>query len=165
MKQQISTLMDGELFDDEAETLLGQMKKEGEVCEAWLTYHLISDAMRQPDHLHADISSKLRERLQAEPTVLAPHSWRTQKTRWFALSAAASVLAVGVVAWLSVQVGPEPAAQMASNQQQQPSAVRPASFSPNQNNDVNDYLMAHQEFSPSADVQGAASYIHTVAGR
>ena len=32
-------------------------------------------------------------------------------------------------------------------------------------NNVNDYLMAHQEFSPSTNVQGAASYIHTVSER
>jgi hypothetical protein len=28
---------------------------------------------------------------------------------------------------------------------------------------MNDYLIAHQEFSPSTEVQGAASYMRTVA--
>jgi len=33
------------------------------------------------------------------------------------------------------------------------------------NETVNDYLLAHQEFSPSTDMRGAASYIRTVAVR
>ncbi len=158
MKQQISALMDGELFDDEAEVLLDQVKRSAEAHEDWLSYHLIGDVLRQPDHIHMDISQSMRERLQAEPTILAPRS-RTaqQKVRWFALSAAASVMALGVVAWMSVQIAPEAAPQLA----QQQNAVRPASLTIG--NDVNDYLMAHQEFSPSTDMQGGASYIRTVS--
>ena len=33
MKQQISVLMDGELFDDEAEALLDKLKRSPAVCE------------------------------------------------------------------------------------------------------------------------------------
>jgi len=62
---------------------------------------------------------------------------------------------------LSVKIGSEPPPQMAM--QQQSSALRPASFPVNQ--ELNGYLMAHQEFSPSTDVQGAASYIRTVAAQ
>jgi sigma-E factor negative regulatory protein RseA len=117
---------------------------------------LISDVLRQPDHVHADISAAMRERLKSEPTVLAPHSRTTQKVRWFALSAAASVLALAVVAWLSAQVGPEVGPQLAM--QQPMNNVRPASMN------VDDYLMAHQEFSPTASVEGMTPYyIRTVA--
>jgi sigma-E factor negative regulatory protein RseA len=70
-------------------------------------------------------------------------------------------MALALVAWLSMQAGTEPAPQIAAVQQQ--NSIRPASFSTS--NNVNDYLMAHQEFSPSTDVQGAASYIHTVSER
>lgn len=160
MKQNISALMDGELFDDEAEALLDKMKRNPAIQAEWQLYHLVGDALRQPDHLHSDISPTLRERLQAEPTVIAPRSRNKQNVRWFALSAAASVTALALVAWMSVQVGQQPAAQMAM--QQQSNAVRPASFQVK--NGLNDYLMAHQEYSPSADVQGPASYIRTVAG-
>lgn len=161
MKQQISALMDGELFEDEAEILLDKLKHNPAAHSEWQTYHLISDALRQPDHLHSNISSAMRERLQAEPTVLAPQRRTGRKMQMYALSAAASVMALAMVAWLSVQVGSEPAPQMAALQQ--PSVVRPASFSTGK--ELNGYLMAHQEFSPSADVQGAASYIRTVAGQ
>ena len=66
-------------------------------------------------------------------------------------------MALALVAWLSMQVGQEPAPQMASVQQQ--NMVRPVAFH------ASDYLMAHQEFSPSVDVQGAATYIHSVAAK
>jgi sigma-E factor negative regulatory protein RseA len=158
MKQHISVLMDGELFDDEAEDILNGLKRNPEAQAEWETYHLISDVLRQPDHLHANIGATMHERLLAEPTVLAPRSRAGRNARWFALSAAASVLALTLVVWLSEQVGPErPAAQIAM---QQSAAARPASFA---NNRLNDYLMAHQEFSPSADMQGTAAYIRTVA--
>lgn len=159
MKQEISALMDGELFEDEAELLLGKLKRRAEVDQDWLAYHLISDALRQPDHLQANILPAFRERLQAEPTVFAPRARISQKVRNYALSAAASVVAVALVVWLSVQVDSEPVAQLAIIESQPAEAVIPTSLS------ANDYLMAHQEFSPSADVQGAASYIHTVAAK
>ena len=161
MKHDISALMDGELFEDEADALLDKMKRNPQTKQEWQTYHLIGDALRQPDHVCKDISASFRERLQAEPTVFAPRRRVTQKARYFALSAAASVMALALVAWMSMQVSTEPAPQIASVAQQ--NSVRPASFS--SSNSVNDYLMAHQEFSPSTDVHGAASYIHTVSER
>lgn len=160
MKQYISVLMDGELFEDEAETVLDKLKRNPDGRDEWLTYHLIGDALRQPDHVHADISIALRERLQAEPTVLAPHARASHRARWFAVSAAASVMALAVVAWLSAKVAPEAVPQLAMLQS---ANVRPASLSGKR--DMNDYLMAHQEFSPVNNVQGAASYIRTVAGQ
>ena len=161
MKQDISALMDGELFEDDAETLLNKLKKNPRESQEWLTYHLIGDALRQPDHVCRDISASFHERLQAEPIVFAPRRRVTQKVRYFALSAAASVMALALVAWMSMQAGTEPAPQIAAVQSQ--TDVRPASYaSPNS---VNDYVMAHQEFSPSTEVQGAASYIHYVSQR
>lgn len=161
MKQQISIMMDGELFDDEAEGLLDKLKRNPDAQEEWQIYHLIGDVLRQPDHVHADIGAEMRERLQIEPTVLAPRDTVGHKVRLFALSAAASVLALTLVAWLSVRVGSETPAMLTSVQQT--GAVRAASFPVDHG--LNDYLMAHQEFSPSTNVQGAASYIRTVAGQ
>ena len=163
MKQDISAMMDGELFEDEAEALLNKMKKNHQIDQEWMTYHLIGDALRQPEHVCRDIrSASFHERLQAEPTVFAPRRQVKQKARYFALSAAASVLALAMVAWMSMQAGTEPAPQIASVQPQ--SDVRPASYS-SKANGVNDYVMAHQELSPSTGVQGAATYIHYVSER
>jgi sigma-E factor negative regulatory protein RseA len=157
MKKEISVLMDGEMFEDEAEAFLDKLKRHPETRQDWATYHLIGDALRQPDHIHRDLSESFRERLQAEPTILAPHSRSPQKIKHYALSAVASVMALAIVAWMSMQIGNEPSPQMAYVRQN--NAIRPASFQ------QNDYLIAHQEVSPSADVQGAATYIHTVAAK
>jgi sigma-E factor negative regulatory protein RseA len=72
-------------------------------------------------------------------------------------------MALALVAWMSLQIDKEPAPQLAAVQQSD-NAVRPASFQSNAYQS-NDYLMAHQEFSPSAEVQGAASYIHSVEAK
>ena len=151
-------MMDGELFEDEAESLLGRIKSDSATHKDWEIYHLIGDVLRQPEHIHCDLSAKVHERMQEEPTVLAPRGRAVkQKLHAVALSAAASLVAVGVVAWMSLQVSPEAATQMAM---QQPD-LRPVSAQIKSKS--NDYLMAHQEFSPSTDMSGGASYIRTVA--
>lgn len=157
MKQEISVLMDGEMFEDEAGAFLNKLKRHPEANRHWAEYHLIGDALRQPDHVNRDFMVAFRDRLQAEPTILAPRRRQQQRVKQYALSAAASVMALALVAWLSMQVGQEPAPQLASVQQQ--NMVRPVAYH------ASDYLMAHQEFSPSADVQGAATYIHSVAAK
>src|SRR5450759_4659832 len=160
MKQEISVMMDGELFEDEAESLLDHIKQGSEVHQDWEVYHLIGDVLRQPEHIHCGLSAKVRERLQDEPTVLAPRGRAVkQKMRTIALSAAASLSAVGVVVWMSLQISPEVAPKMAMQQ----TALRPVSMQTLANS--NDYLIAHQEFSPSTDMNGSASYISTDAYR
>jgi sigma-E factor negative regulatory protein RseA len=158
MKQKISVLMDGELFEDEAESLLDHIKEGSDVHQDWEVYHLIGDVLRQPEHIHCGLSAKVRERLQDEPTVLAPRGRAVkQRMRTFALSVAASLSAVGVVAWMSLQISPEVAPQIAMQQ----TALHPVSMQIRTNS--NDYLIAHQEFSPSTDMNGSASYIRTVS--
>lgn len=157
MKHEISALMDGELFEDEAEILFDQIKREPGAHSDWAMYHMIGDVLRQSDYIHRDISASVRERMQNEPTILSPRSHALkQKARVFALSAAASVMAVGVVAWMSFQISPEASPQLAMQQ----SNIRPVNLQIQPKS--NDYLMAHQEFSPSTDMNGGASYIRTV---
>ena len=166
MKQNISTLMDGELCDDEAEILLGKIKRDTEARQDWLDYHLIGDVLRQPDYIPSAIKASFFERLHTEPTVLAPHDKRSSKASFIAMSAVASIMAMAFLAWMSVQINSEPVIQQA---QQRSTLVRTASLpfggSLPANDSINDYLLAHQEFSPGTDVQGAASYIRTVAAR
>ncbi len=160
MKQSISALMDGELFEDEAGSCLTSFKPSSEARDDWAVYHLIGDVLRQPEHIPSDLSVAVNAKIQDEPTVLAPRLHGIQKnSRYFALSAAATLAAVGVVAWMSLQINPTVATSPAANQQN--AALRPASMQFNQ--DSNEYLMAHQEFSPSTDMNGGASYIRAVA--
>ena|SRR3989338_9551699 len=160
MKQEISALMDGELFEDEAEGLLNRIERNSDVHMDWEIYHLIGDVLRQPDHIHCDLSAKVRELMRDEPTVLAPRRHVVkQKMRAIALSAVASLSAVGVVVWMSMQISPEASPKMAMQQ----NTVRPVNLHIQPK--ANDYLMAHQEFSPSTDMNGGASYIRTVSYR
>jgi sigma-E factor negative regulatory protein RseA len=158
MRQKISVLMDGELFEDEAESLLDHVKNGSDVQKDWEIYHLIGDVLRQPDHIPGNLSTKVRNLLQDEPTVLAPRRRAVkQKMLTFALSAAASLAAVGVVVWMSLQISPEAVPQLAMRQ----SNLRPVNMQIQP--DSNDYLIAHQEFSPSTNINGSASYIRTVS--
>jgi len=158
MKQEISVLMDGELHEDEAEVLLGKIRRDGDAHGDWAVYHLIGDVLRQPEHIHRDLGAGVQARMKDEPTVLAPRSRAvTQKVRTVALSAAASLVAVGVVAWMSLQIAPEAAPQLAI----QDATMRPVKMAIHPKS--NDYLMAHQEFSPAADMTGGTAYIRTVA--
>ncbi len=158
MKNNISALMDGELFEDEAEVLFDGLKRDSEAHRDWAAYHLVGDVLRQPEYIHRDISGRVRELMRNEPTVLAPRTRGiSQKVRNIGLSAAASLMALGVVVWMSVQITPETTPQLAMQQ----TNLRPASLQTQSKS--NDYLMAHQEFSPSNDMNGDASYIRTVS--
>ena len=155
MKKNISALMDGELFDEDAEDVLNKLKRNPEAHAEWQLYHLISDALRQPDHVCVDISASMRERLRDEPIVFAPAAQQKQ-ARWYAVSAAASVMAITLVAWLSLQAGSTVPFQVANTQ----SVMHPASLPAADNFD--DYLSAHREFSPRKDVLQMTSHVRTV---
>jgi sigma-E factor negative regulatory protein RseA len=66
-------------------------------------------------------------------------------------------MAFGIVVWMSVQITPETSPQLAMQQ----TNLRPASLQIQSKS--NDYLMAHQEFSPSNDINSGASYIRNVS--
>jgi sigma-E factor negative regulatory protein RseA len=92
--------------------------------------------------------------------VLAPPRRSTaEKLRWLALSAAASIAAVAFVGWMalsgvqqvSVQIAAMPAAEVIKQ------AAVPAGEV------ANDYLLAHQRYSPSNAMQGVAPYVRTVS--
>ncbi|MGC2166268.1 MAG: sigma-E factor negative regulatory protein [Gallionella sp.] len=158
MKHEISALMDSELFEDEADSLLSRMNKGAGARKDWEIYHLIGDVLRQPEHIHCDMSANVRKRLLDEPTILAPRGQMAKRSiRTIAISAAASVVAFSVVIWMSQQIGRESVTQMAMQQ----NAIRPVSVQIKPIS--NEYLMAHQEFSPSTDMNGGASYIRMVS--
>jgi sigma-E factor negative regulatory protein RseA len=160
MKQEISALMDGELFEDEADSLIDRIKRDPAAHQDWAIYHLIGDVLRQPESIHRDIGAAVREQLQNEPTVLAPRrQLLKQKVRSYALSAVASVLAFAVVAWMSLQISPngvaQPSMRLAQNQ---------GSIANGQIRDkFNDYLMAHQDVSPDTSINSGASYLRAVS--
>ncbi len=177
MKQRISALMDGELEGREASAPLAALQSDGEASEAWRTYHLISDALRETRALSHGFAQRVAARLAEEPTVIAPGrrlAAQPAQTRWFALSAAASVAAVALVGWLAFapQQGAGPAPRLAQTPQApQPVARIPQPIVPAKAaaqvpppEAANDYLLAHQGYSPRVSLQGMAPYVRTVSG-
>lgn len=164
MTERLSAVMDDEIDDRECASCLDRLKDDPDLRATWALYHLVGDAIR--GEAGAGLPADFARRLAAEPTILAPRrvERRVASPRLYALSAAASVAAVALVGWMALPLiqpaqiaGPgialEPGVTVA--------AVPPASVPVAQG--VNDYLLAHQRFSPSSALGGMAPYIRTVS--
>jgi sigma-E factor negative regulatory protein RseA len=159
MKSKISALMDGELARHEADGVFGVLKDEGEARDSWRRYHLIGDSMRGAQLLSGGFAARVAANLAGEPTVLAPRSRPIfEQRRWQLLSAAASIAAVAfvTVAYFS-QDSTVSAPQLAATVPQ----VEAAQVAPPEA--ANDYLLAHQGYSPRNSLQGMAAYVRTVS--
>ncbi len=189
----ISALMDGELDAHQSDQQSTRLKQDPEARAHWNTYHLIGDALRGDSIVATDFSATLGARLEQEPTVLAPQPSQMRpanRTTAYALSAAASLSAVALVGWMAFNnpLVPQPdsvatsVATSLTSFHRLPAtptsapvalsapvaAVTPASVQPElasvpSDGKMNEYLMAHQEFSPSTAIQGVAPYIRSVS--
>ena len=173
----ISALMDGELEDQEARNLVAQLKMDPALRVCWDEFHLVRDALRGEPLLSDGFNVGLSERLAAEPTILAPQRGgsRARRLTTYAMSAAASLSAVALVAWVAMNQGgaPEPATfkQAVNTPAPVPAGtvsagtVSNTAIPPNEPSDgrMNEYLLAHERFSPSTALQGLAPYIRTVS--
>jgi sigma-E factor negative regulatory protein RseA len=171
--EKISALMDGELDGQQAQQQIQLLRNDAELASAWHAFHLIGDAMRNERPLSRDFSRRLSSRIAAEPTILAPRRGSGKRAVAFALSAAASLSAVALVGWVALStvppasqpeiakapVTPVPAVPASAT----PSAAAPTLASVPSDGTMNEYLMAHQEFSPSTALQGVAPYIRSVS--
>jgi sigma-E factor negative regulatory protein RseA len=140
MKDRISALMDGELGEREAADTIATLANDPQARDAWRTYHLIGDAMREGGALVAP----------RRPAANAPR-WRVALP---AMAVAAAVALVSWVAFAPLQQAPAPAAQVA--------ALKPPAIVPPPRA-ANDYLLAHQGFSPRVALQGMTAYVRTVS--
>lgn len=124
-EQALSALMDGELDDAAAARLAEDCRHDPRLRAAWHSYHLIGDVMRsqdlaQPPGHDAAFVLRLRERLAAEPVLLAPapvampeqRRRRLPSRAWAASAVAAGAMAVGGVLVLTrlQPLEPSPAA-------------------------------------------------------
>lgn len=134
MKDRISALMDGELDERDAGDTIDTLGREREALETWRTYHLISDALQ------------MSQRQVARPPLR------------FALPLAASLAAVALVGWVAFapqREAPSVPAPVAAVAKPPVMVPLPAA--------ANDYLLAHQGFSPRVSFQGMAPYVRTVS--
>ena len=133
--------MDGELGGREAGDAIGLLASDAQARDAWRTYHLIGDAMRE-----------------GRP-VVAPRRPAANAPRWrVALPAMAVAAAVALVSWVAfAPVQQNPAVQPAPIAEAKPPAIVPPPLA------ANDYLLAHQSFSPRVALQGMTAYVRTVS--
>jgi sigma-E factor negative regulatory protein RseA len=181
--EEISAMMDGELDERRLRHQFNRLREE-ELFLGWHTFHLIGDALRGERPLSPEFNARLGERLALEPTVLAPRRSPGRRMMTYALSAAASLAAVALVGWVGIVNNPlAPAPDIAQAPPAQALMATPAAapvaapavasmpLSPvvpvasiPSDGEMNEYLIAHQEFSPSTALQGLAPYIRSVSG-
>lgn len=171
----ISALMDGELDAHHNEAQFARLKNDTEARACWDTYHLIGDALRGERIVSKNLSGRLSERLAQEPTVLAPSRAKPTGRRIapYAWSAAASLSAVALVGWMAFNGPFTPQPQSVALSSQAPAAAPAVPATPvsvtaplasvPSDGRMNEYLMAHQEFSPSTALQGLVPYIRSVS--
>jgi len=167
MKSRISALMDGELERRQASGTIDALHLQGEARETWRSYHLIGDSMRDARLLSAGFAARVAAKLSQEPTVLAPSRRPAQAARapFWALAAAASlaVAFVGGAAFLMMQQDTDSPPRLATVPVTGAAAKDLAQVLPPDAAD--DYLLAHQGYSPRNSLQGMAPYVRTVSGQ
>jgi sigma-E factor negative regulatory protein RseA len=157
MNEKISRLMDGELEQAELDAVCAGLKK-ADAMVTWTCYHVIGDMLRGSGGSPCGVHARFVERLEAEPTVLAPQRRTSPGVATWAWAAAATVAAVTVVGWTALSVvGDVPVVAKA----REATTVTAARMRPS--NVPADYLIAHQEYSPAAAIQGVGPYLRAVA--
>lgn len=153
MTQDLSSLMDGELDAQEAERAIRSCCASRDNEDTWHLYHVIGDSLRGQAPRHLDRPEGIKQKLRAEPAIIARPK-RILETTFgrIALAAAASVATIGVVGWIGTQGGQLPGAapMVAKN----PTAIQPVAskvIAPAPVVDVQDYLTAHRQM-PSPDL-------------
>lgn len=170
MKSKISAMMDGELESGELNEPLAALGANAEARDSWRTYHLISDALRGDAILSANCTGRVSRRLAEEPALMGPLPGQVRapaRPRWFVPSAlAASVAAVAFVGWVALAPRPGPAPAVAPVAQTPPPAQVARVAEPAKvpvTSATQDYLFAHQAFSPRNSLQGMAPYVRSVS--
>jgi sigma-E factor negative regulatory protein RseA len=161
MNESISRLMDGEVDAQEFDRICGEMKSPA-AMETWVCYHVLGDQLRGAHGVSARFAERFRAALDAEPTVLAPGAsrGRTAQVATAAWAVAATLAAVTVVGWTAFSMVDAPPTAVA--RAREAATVRAAQAKPLPDL-PSDYLVAHQEYSPSTAIQGMGPYMRAVA--
>ena len=168
--ERISVFMDGESRAAETRQAIGRLEDDAKSKDMWATYHLIGDVMRGEGVMHDDFLNRFHQRMETEPTQLAPRRFAWRKYKEIGLAAAASLAAVAISVPIAMTLMQNRPLEVAHAPAPQPSASaphgqrpRPAPSVAQTQGKVNEYLMAHQEYSPSTAFQGVAPYVRTVS--
>ncbi|WP_170161288.1 sigma-E factor negative regulatory protein [Methylocaldum marinum] len=162
LRQKLSLLIDGELGKSDALALMARIESDAALRGQWHRYRLVSEVMRSGKVLPVDdrFVDRVRERVSAEPTILAP---RPEKHRYRekAVTAALAASLAAVAIWVGKSVseyspvrGPEVLAEIDSaGSGYGGSAVDPQ---------IQDYLVTHNETAYLVGAPGMLPYARLV---
>jgi sigma-E factor negative regulatory protein RseA len=175
-RQRLSLLLDGEADAGCAQALCRAWRDDGELRATWHAYHLIGDVLRSDDLAHPverdeTLLGALRQRLAAEPVVLAPapaapEGNRERRTSRVAVAAAFAMLAGGALLFArlgepdrgppSLAVAPQAAVQTAAapaSAQERPDVQAVAADGKLiRDARLDRYLAAHKEYADSSAI-------------
>ena len=169
-QERISIFADGETSEEQLEIALADLRGEDGKA-TWELYHTIGDILRSDEvkaSLSAGFATSLAARLAAEPVLIAPQiavNGRRASMRRFALpgvlaAAAAAVAFVGTPQLMVAMQGHQSAvpsvAVVAGGGVERTALSGDPSGSALRGQGIDEYLMAHQRFSPS--VYSSAQY-------
>lgn len=180
-REHISALADGELGEEHLEATLTRLR-QGDARADWEVYHQIGDALRSDDmafSLSPGFAAKMAARLEAESAIVAPVATSSRGVaqcepskqslkRWAApsMAAAAAMAAIAFVTTPQLMValkGGTPQTEVGSVAEAAPGGDQgnlSVASAPEgvvlRDPRIDDYLLAHQRFSPS--VYSTAQY-------
>jgi sigma-E factor negative regulatory protein RseA len=178
--ERLSALVDDEISGHEILGEIKKLKNNQESLDIWSSYHLIGDAMRNElGQLHDPQMARLiSQRLESEPAILAPaaikrHSNKKRALTGLVIAASLTAVAVVMVPQLINPGSSEAPNQLASSKQLPVGNQQPASNiihvaedgtrwellkKPKVESRLNDYLLNHQDLSPSSNIKGIMPY-------
>lgn len=161
MKTRISAMMDGELEQDGMEQLLREMRGSDDLRRQWGEFQVARDALRGGSHLDMNVTARVMEALEAEPTVLLPARKTAAPFGRFAWSAAASACGVVLVAWVAM----EPVAERPPLATVPAATVVAAVPAPDSEADarLREHLLAHHAHAPAAAAVAMPRHVRTVS--
>ncbi|MFL6718916.1 MAG: sigma-E factor negative regulatory protein [Burkholderiaceae bacterium] len=171
VQERVSVFADGETSDEQLEIALADLRQDG-AKETWDLYHRIGDILRSDEMdvpMSAGFSARMAASLAAEPILMTPKPASTSartRARRFALpgvlaAAAAAVAFVGtpqLIVALQGQPTAAPALAVVADGGVERTALTAGTRSGQvlREQGIDEYLMAHQRFSPS--VYSSAQY-------
>lgn len=179
MSEKLSALMDGELDQEQARTVIKSLGSDHASRDEWNLYHVIGEALRGDELGRAKSQDgnvdSIFAALALEPTILAPAMIKqpVEKRTRIALAMAASVVTISAIGVVALQQQNGQVAPVQLVQQIAPQPVAVAKVAPTEAEvRVNDYLVVHRQFSnPGAfqavglNADGRSRSVPNVAGK
>lgn len=148
MREKISGLVDGELPPEEFDAVCSEARRADGMA-TWMTYHVIGETLRGSAQVNPGFAERFTARLAAEPVVLAPRP-RVRHPLNYVWAAAAGLAAMVVTGWVALSVVDQGPGVSALAKVRDASAVRSGQVRPAAV--PQDYILAHQEYSPTTPI-------------